>query len=145
VYFSQNQTRRGLGTAFSISTTRKSKISPPPPPSRPSPTRVKRKGAHENPPTLPGLPLKLTLGLPLPFSYNHLLFNPSVALLPFVGVARLPPPTASNSLTLSGEFRAEDDVYDNFRLSLPPPRGLPNGELPRRLESRPLPRPESGE
>jgi hypothetical protein len=98
--------------------------------------------AHENPPILPGLPLKLAPGLPRPFSNNHLLFSPNVALLPFVGVA-IPPPTASNSLTLSGEPLADPDVYDNFLLSLAD--GLPNGDPPRRLESSPLPRPLRGE
>lgn len=44
----------------------------------------------------------LAFGLPLPFSYNHLLFKPMLVLVPFVGVCRLP--ELSNSLKLNGEL-----------------------------------------
>jgi len=43
------------------------------------------------------------LGLPLPFSYNHLLFRATLALPLFVGVPILP--ADSNSLKLNGELR----------------------------------------
>lgn len=52
-------------------------------------------------PPNPANPLKpfiLPRGLPRPFSYNHLLFNPTLALLLFVGVPMLP--RASKSLVV---------------------------------------------
>lgn len=49
------------------------------------------------------LPLAGLLGLPLPFSYSHLLFRPTLALLLLVGVPMLP--DVSKMLSLRGELR----------------------------------------
>ncbi len=53
------------------------------------------------PPPNPLKPPRLLRGLPLPFSYNHLLFRPTLAFPLFVGVLILP--AASKSGVLSGE------------------------------------------
>lgn len=99
-------------------------------------------------------PLPANPGLALPFWYNHLLFNPTLArpLLAGLNEASNSPPIGlprddpklplrpSSELLNILSFRGEAEN------GLPPPdalRVLPNGELT--LESSGLPRPERGE
>jgi len=56
-------------------------------------------------PPKPASPPTLARGLALPFSYSHLLFSPTLALLLFVGVPMLP--TASNSAVVIGELSVD--------------------------------------